>query len=542
MADNVEITPGTGADIASDDVGGVHFQKVKLDIGGDGASVPATGDAANGLDVDVTRIQDVVHVDDNAGSLSVDDGGAPLSVDDNAGSLTVDAPVATPVAVRQSDGAAFVDPALEHATAGSPHSARLSTGAAFYDAAKTGQLPAALVGTRLDVNIGACPATQPVSDAGASLTVDDGGAALSVDDGGASLTVDGTVTGNQGTAAAVASGWPVKVTDGADTVGISTVGAAKAIKVDVIQAVGSSAHTDKAAFTEGTTKHEVIGGVFNDAAAGDPAEDQAAAARITAKRALHVNIRSNGGTEMGTAGDPFRVDPTGTTNQPTLDTNSAAIKTAVELIDDGIGTIGAATPAKAMTAGGHDGANLRAIKVAADGSVAVHDNGAALTVDGTLATTQSGAWTADITKFGGAAVVAAAAGIPKVGLTDEAGATFSETNAVPVRCTNLEKTPKRYHVTYPAAQTAIAVWTPAAGKKFILESIIVSATGAGVLKFFDNTDAAANMISCSTFAVGDQIQFSWPNGHPSSTANNVLRYTSGAGAAGDFTIFGYESD
>jgi len=54
-----------------------------------------------------------------------------VSVDDNGGSLTVDAPVATPVAARLSDGAAF------------------------YDATKTGQLPTVLVGGRLDENLGA---------------------------------------------------------------------------------------------------------------------------------------------------------------------------------------------------------------------------------------------------------------------------------------------------------------------------------------------------------------------------------------------------
>lgn len=43
----------------------------------------------------------------------------------------------------------------EHTTAASPNSSRLSDGAAFYDATKTGQLPSALVGGRLDENIGA---------------------------------------------------------------------------------------------------------------------------------------------------------------------------------------------------------------------------------------------------------------------------------------------------------------------------------------------------------------------------------------------------
>ncbi len=41
MADNVAITPGTGATIATDDVSGIQFQKVKIDWGGDGATSPA---------------------------------------------------------------------------------------------------------------------------------------------------------------------------------------------------------------------------------------------------------------------------------------------------------------------------------------------------------------------------------------------------------------------------------------------------------------------------------------------------------------------
>lgn len=44
MADNVQLNPGSGGDIAAaDDVGGVKYQIVKLDVGGDGASVPVVG-------------------------------------------------------------------------------------------------------------------------------------------------------------------------------------------------------------------------------------------------------------------------------------------------------------------------------------------------------------------------------------------------------------------------------------------------------------------------------------------------------------------
>ena len=40
MADNVQITAGSGTSIATDDVSSVHYQKIKLDVGGDGSSVP----------------------------------------------------------------------------------------------------------------------------------------------------------------------------------------------------------------------------------------------------------------------------------------------------------------------------------------------------------------------------------------------------------------------------------------------------------------------------------------------------------------------
>jgi hypothetical protein len=45
MADDVTVDNGTGTDydVATDDVAGKHYQRVKLDVGGDGASVPVEG-------------------------------------------------------------------------------------------------------------------------------------------------------------------------------------------------------------------------------------------------------------------------------------------------------------------------------------------------------------------------------------------------------------------------------------------------------------------------------------------------------------------
>lgn len=66
MADNVTLNSGTGGDvIATEDIAGVEYQKVKL-IDGTAASttaIPLSGDLTNGLDVDVTRVSGTVTVD-----------------------------------------------------------------------------------------------------------------------------------------------------------------------------------------------------------------------------------------------------------------------------------------------------------------------------------------------------------------------------------------------------------------------------------------------------------------------------------------------
>ncbi len=54
MADNINVTQGSGTSIATDDVGGIHYQKVKLDLGGNGVSVPlALGQAASAASIPV---------------------------------------------------------------------------------------------------------------------------------------------------------------------------------------------------------------------------------------------------------------------------------------------------------------------------------------------------------------------------------------------------------------------------------------------------------------------------------------------------------
>jgi hypothetical protein len=59
MADNVAITPGAGANIAADDIGGVLYQRFKLSLGADGAAADlAPGQAAMAASVPVAIASD----------------------------------------------------------------------------------------------------------------------------------------------------------------------------------------------------------------------------------------------------------------------------------------------------------------------------------------------------------------------------------------------------------------------------------------------------------------------------------------------------
>lgn len=71
MADNVEITEGQGATIATDDVSGAHFQRVKLVDGTLDGSAAIAGDATYGLDVDVTRLPATPAGDNNIGNVDI---------------------------------------------------------------------------------------------------------------------------------------------------------------------------------------------------------------------------------------------------------------------------------------------------------------------------------------------------------------------------------------------------------------------------------------------------------------------------------------
>lgn len=114
MADGVAITAGSGTTILTDDTGaGGHAQVVKLAISTDGSGTLIPADAANGIDVDVTRVSGSVTVAQatasnlNAnvsGTVSANQSGA-WSVGINAGSNAIGSITNTSFGVTQATAA-----------------------------------------------------------------------------------------------------------------------------------------------------------------------------------------------------------------------------------------------------------------------------------------------------------------------------------------------------------------------------------------------------------------------------------------------------
>lgn len=195
-------------------------------------AVVIPGDATNGLDVDVTRVQGVVSVDDNGGALTVDNGGTFVVQEDGA-ALTALQVIDNPVIVDDAAftpastsvmmaGFEFDDTAPDSVNEGDAGAARMSANRNIYTTLRDA------AGSERGVNINASNQmavsvdNSPTLGANNGVDIGDvtvnngaGGSAVNIQDGGNSITIDGTVTASN-TAGDVAhdtadSGNPVKI-------------------------------------------------------------------------------------------------------------------------------------------------------------------------------------------------------------------------------------------------------------------------------------------------------------------------------------------
>lgn len=108
---------------------------------------------------------------------------------------------------------------------------------------------------------------------------------------------------------------------------------------------------------------------------------------------------------------------------------------------------------------------------------------------------------------------------------------------------DLGKTRVSKRVAVSASQTGATVWDPTGGTKFVLTKLVYSATGAGTVQLFDETDSGNTVITpIMSVAANGGFVLDWPADQPyrSATADNILKYTSGSGAAGSLLVEGWE--
>lgn len=446
MADNVTVDNAALTDyvVASDDVGGVAYQRIKLDVGGDGASVPVVGalpiaDGGASITVDSPQLPAALV----SGRLPVDASGVPIAVTGTFWQATQ--PISAASLPLPAGAAA------EHVTAASPHSARLSDGAAFYDAAKTGQLPSALVGGRLDVNLGATIAV-PVTDNGGSLTVD-GTVAISgtVPISAASLPLptgaaqEHATAGSPGSArlsdgasfydaaktgqlpAALVSG-RLDVNVGASTtIGVSDAGGSLTVdNAGTFAVQDSQVVADNAGFTDGTTKVFPSGFIFDEVAGTSLTENDAAAARIDSKRAqiaVLEDASTRGQRATVSAAGALKVDGSAVT-QPVSGTITANIGTSGSLALDATLT-GGTQKTKIVDTGGTNVAT-----VSAAGAVKVDGSAVTQPVSGTVAVGSSvtpGTAAANLGKAEDAAHADGDVGVMMLAVRNDAGTALAGT-------------------------------------------------------------------------------------------------------------------
>lgn len=198
MADNTQLNTGTGGDvIATDDISGVKYQRVKIVIGADGVN---DGDVSstNAMPIDGTvTVTGTVAVTDNSGSLTVD------------GTVTANQPASTAYRVIISDGTSDVPLDAAHADGEANTENHIDVGAKLlvyngtsWDRQRGDATDGILVnlGTNNDVTVTGTVTANAGSGTFAvsgTVTANAGSGTFVVGDGGSSLTVDGTVAATQ---------------------------------------------------------------------------------------------------------------------------------------------------------------------------------------------------------------------------------------------------------------------------------------------------------------------------------------------------------
>lgn len=163
-------------------------------------------------------------------------------------------------------------------------------------------------------------------------------------------------------------------------------------------------------------------------------------------------------------------------------------------------------------------------------------SGSPVRIDPTGTTTQP----VNNTQINGNAVITVANGIAKVGISDGGGNAYSTSNPLPTTPVPSAGTFWSNHVAYTASQSAQAIRTPSSGKTSYVLGLIIAPTGSGTLEVYDQTAGATADLINGTMPASGVFHIPFNPARPLSAVNNILRYNTGSGSAGDVTAWGYE--
>jgi len=155
LVDNVSVTAGTGTSVATDDVGSVHYQRVKVDGGGDGLAVPIVAGqqvAASSLPV-VLASDGTLIPGTSASALGKAEDAAHTSGDVGVMALTVRQNTAAALSGTDADYQPLISDTSGrlHTISGNfPAAAALADAAAVPTTSKTGSVPMLYNGATLD--------------------------------------------------------------------------------------------------------------------------------------------------------------------------------------------------------------------------------------------------------------------------------------------------------------------------------------------------------------------------------------------------------
>jgi hypothetical protein len=318
LANNTTLNAGTGGDvIATDDIAGTKYQRVKLMDGTEDSTAVIPGDAANGLDVDVTRVSGTVTI---AGAVT------------NAGTFaTQDSQVLV-------DNAAFTDGT----------SKIFPVGLIFDEVAGTALTENDVAAPRIDSKRATIGVIEDATTRGQRAAVSAANA-LKVDGSAVTQPVSGTVTANAGTG-------PFPISDNAGSITVDAAAASFAVNDAQIAGTAYSVNSGtKDAGTQrvtlATDQVQLTNALKVDGSAvAQPVTDNAGSLTVDAPVGTPVFVRlSDGSAAIVTL-------PVSLAALPALVAGTAQIGT-VSLTP---GTTGGLTPFHLIAAGSTNATNLKA--------------------------------------------------------------------------------------------------------------------------------------------------------------------------------------